>query len=147
LAHRHLRLEPRDVGLRGGKSFIGALQFVIGTIERLAGGVTACDKGGEAALGDAREPGGRVGAAGKILGRHNSIAIAGKLRGDLIDLRGFLGDREPKWHGIDGYELVAGLDGLVVDDMDGNDLPRDLGRHRNEVRAHISIIGVGNDAA
>ena len=46
---------------------------------------------------------------------------------------------------IDGEERVALLDGLIVMDIERDDRARHLGRDGDQIRAHIGIVGIGDE--
>ena len=117
-----LRLGDRD--LRDGHLRRGAPQLVVVAVELGARRVVARRQHGIARLlldgiGVARGGGDeRLLRRGKLFLRHLEQCRP------LVDLRLALVDVELERHRVDRHQLVALLDGLIVDDMDGDDRAR-----------------------
>ena len=55
-------------------------------------------------------------------------------------------DVELEGHAIDRHKQVAATDLVVVEDVHVDDVPGDLRREGYEVRAHVGIVRIGDDA-
>ena len=80
-----------------------------------------------------------------ILGHRDRLLIGDDLGLGLVDLRLLLVDDQAEGHRIDGEERVALLDRLIVMDIERDDGSRHLRRDRDQIRAHIGIVGIGDE--
>ena len=81
----------------------------------------------------------RLGGGEFLLRHHDHRLRFGEIWPGLVD-------RQLEGFGIDAQQLVADLDLLVVDDVDGDDPAGHFRRDGDQVGAHIGIVGVGDEA-
>jgi hypothetical protein len=125
---------------------LGAAGVVVRLVELLARHVRRADQGRDAVArrlgidqGGLRGLQARLGGGGVVL-------ICVGLGAGFLDRGRALGDDKLERHGIDGGELVALPDRLIVGHMHGNDAAGDLRRYGDEVGADIGVASIGNEA-